>query len=77
MNNRREKFRKLKENVRGLKGDGGKIKKEELKVEDEKDEDNSFDGVEAKGSGSFETGDFLESSENNDDYNLNYNNYIN
>ena len=77
INNRREKFRKLKENVRGLKGDGGKIKKEFLKVEGEKDGDGSFNEAEIEGSGSSETGDFSESSESNDNYNLNNNNYTN
>ena len=76
INSRREKFRKLKENVRGLKEEG-KIKKEVLKVEDEKDGDDSFNVLKTEGSGSFETGDFLESSENNESYKLNNYNYIN
>ena len=62
INNRRVQFRKLKENLRGLKGDG-KWQKELLnETEDEKDEDDSFDGAET-GSGSFEKGNFLESLE--------------
>ena len=77
INSRREKFRKLKENVRGLKSDRGKIKKEFLKTEDEKDGDGSFNEAEIEGSGSSETGDFSKSSESNDDYNLNNNNYTN
>ena len=63
--------------MRGLKGDGGKIKKEVLKIEDEKDEDDIFYEAGTGGSGSFETGDFLESSKNNDSYNFNNNNYKN
>ena len=77
INSRREKFRKLKEDVRGLKGDGGKIKKVFLKTENEKDEDDGFNEAGSEGSGSFEKGDFLESSENNDSYKLNNYSYIN
>ena len=57
--------------MRGLK-EGGKRQKELLnKTEDEKDEDER-----ETGSGSFEEGNFLESLEKNDSYDLNNEKYI-